>query len=198
MNEEEVKNITETESETDMADIDDIALEEVNEEGEVDAKTTIKKLREKIKKLEQEKKEYLSGWQRANADYANFKKEVDEKRKTDIKFASKRLIIDLLPTLDAYDMARANKASWEAVSSDWRMGIEYIFTQLIRTLENEGVTQYGNEGDLFDPAKHESVENIEVDDPSKDGKIALILQKGYKMGDTIIRVSRVKVFTHTN
>lgn len=196
MNEDEVKNIPDTEEEIDTAD--EIAFEEVNEDGEMDVKATIKKLREKIKKLEQEKKDYLSGWQRANADYANFKKEVETRRKDDIAFASKRLITDLLPTLDAYDMARANKEAWESVSANWRMGIEYIFGQLLRTLENEGVTQYGEEGEVFDPAKHESVENVTTDDESKDNTISQVMQKGYKIGDTIIRVSRVKVFTHNN
>ena len=105
----------------------DVEFEEVNEEGEVDAKTTIKKLREKIKKLEGEKQEYLDLSQRTRADYVNFKKEVDANRVTERKFATKRFIEELLPVLDSYDMAQGNKEAWEKVDQNWRIGIEYIF-----------------------------------------------------------------------
>ena len=173
---------------------DDLTFEELHEDGEVDIKATLKKLRLKIKTLEQEKKEYLGGWQRAQADYANFKKEVDAKRKDDIKFANRRLILEILPVLDAYDMAKTNKEAWEKVDHNWRIGIEYIFGILVATLEREGVTQYGNENDIFDPTLYESVESVETDDEEKDTTVAQILQKGYKTGDTILRVSRVKVY----
>ena len=65
--------INETEENTeDVTPVDDVSFEETNEEGELDARTTIKKLREKIKKLESEKQEYLDLSQRTRADYANF------------------------------------------------------------------------------------------------------------------------------
>lgn len=190
-------------NEDNLPDIDDMAVtgekdsnevefEEVNEEGEVDARTTIKKLREKIKKLEAEKKEYLDLSQRTKADYMNFKKEVESNRMQDRKFASRKLIEELLPVLDAYDMAQANKEAWEKVDQNWRMGIEYIFNQLKGVLEKEGVTQFGQIGDVFDPELHESMEHVDVDDESKDNTLVQVLQKGYKMADTILRPARVK------
>ena len=172
---------------------DDVSFEDVNEEGEVDARTTIKKLREKIKKLESEKQEYLDLSQRTRADYANFKKEVESNRTLDRKFATKRFIEDLLPVLDAYDMAQANKEAWEKVDQNWRIGIEYIFGQFRSVLEKEGVTQFGKVGDTFDPKLHESIEIITVDDESKNDTIAKILQNGYKMHDSILRPARVHV-----
>jgi molecular chaperone GrpE len=174
--------------------IDDVAFEETNEEGEVSARDTIKKLREKIKTLEKEKGDYMLGWQRANADYANFKKETESGRKEDIRFASKRLIRDILPVLDSYDLARGNKDAWEKVDQNWRIGVEYIFGQLVSVLSDEGALQYGKEGELFDPSLHESIELVHTDDESKDGKVAQVLQSGYKMGDAILRVARVKVY----
>ena len=174
--------------------IDDVAFEETNEEGEVSAKDTIKKLRERIKTLEKEKGEYMLGWQRANADYANFKKETESGRKEDLRFASKRLIRDTLPVLDSYDLAKGNKEAWEKVDQNWRIGIEYIFGQLVSVLSDEGAVQYGKEGERFDPSLHESIELVDTDDESKDGKVAQVLQSGYKMGDTILRVARVKVY----
>jgi molecular chaperone GrpE (heat shock protein) len=85
---------------------DEISFEVVNEDGETDIRITIKKLREKIKKLEQEKQEYLDLSQRTRADYVNYKREVDANRVSDRKFATKRFIEELLPVLDSYDMAQ--------------------------------------------------------------------------------------------
>ena len=148
---------------------DDVSFEDVNDEGEVDAKTTIKKLREKIKKLESEKQEYLDLSQRTRADYANFKKEVDQGRLMERKLATKRLIESLLPVLDAYDMAKGNTEAWEKVDQNWRVGIEYIFGQLRTVLENEGVVQFGKIGEIFDPNLHESMENVPVTDEQENG-----------------------------
>lgn len=174
------------------SETDDVEFEELNDEGEVDARSTIKKLREKIKKLEGEKKEYLDLSQRSRADYMNLKKEIDTERITGRKFATKRLIEELLPVLDAYDMAQGNKEAWEAVDKNWRMGIEYIFGQLRAVLEREGVMQYGQIGDQFDPHLHESMEHVPVTDESQNEKLVQVLQKGYKMGDIVLRPARVK------
>ena len=172
---------------------DDVSFEETNEEGEVDSRTTIKKLREKIKKLEGEKQEYLDLSQRTRADYANYKKEVDANRIIERKFATKRFIEELLPVLDAYDMAQANTEAWEKVDKNWRMGIEYIFNQFKTVLEGEGVTQFGKLGETFDPLLHESMQSVEVIDEKDDEKILKILQNGYKIQDSILRPARVHV-----
>jgi molecular chaperone GrpE len=187
MNNEEEIETTNNEPEH----IDDVSFEDTNEEGEIDAKSTIKKLREKIKKLEEEKQEYLDLSQRTRADYANFKKEVETNRASDRKFATKRFIEDLLPVLDSYDMAQGNKEAWEKVDANWRMGIEYIFGQLRTVLENEGVTQFGKVGDTFDPNLHESMEMVKVTNESENDKIVRVLQSGYRMNDMILRPARV-------
>ncbi|MEN9337892.1 MAG: hypothetical protein RIQ41_206 [Candidatus Parcubacteria bacterium] len=200
--EKDIPDMTETTVTEDVHDIDDMNVsreadeatwdvEEVNEEGEVDTRTTIKKLREKIKKLEAEKKEYLDLSQRTRADYMNLKKEIDSERITGRKFATKRFIEELLPVLDAYDMAQVNKESWEKVDQNWRVGIEYIFGQLRTVLEREGVTSFGKVGDVFDPMLHESMETVPVTDSSKNDTIMKVLQSGYRMHDTVLRPARV-------
>lgn len=198
MNEEHKEDSTgDVESVIEETDVNedqgDVSFEEVNEEGEVDARTTIKKLREKIKKLEGEKQEYLDLSVRTRADYANFKKEVDANRLNDRKFATKRFIEDLLPVLDAYDMAQANKEAWEKVDANWRMGIEYIFNQLKTVLEGEGVTQFGKIGDTFDPLLHETMQTVAVDTEEENDKVVKILQNGYKMHGNVLRPARVHV-----
>jgi molecular chaperone GrpE len=191
MNDEYKEDNVNVQEDTTEVEHDDVLFEEVNEEGEVDAKTTIKKLREKIKKLETEKQEYLDLSQRTRADYANYKKEVDANRVSDRKLATKRFIEDLLPVLDAYDMAQANKEAWEKVDANWRMGIEYIFNQFRTVLEGEGVTQFGKIGDAFDPLLHESMEHVKVESENGNDKVVRVLQNGYKMHDMILRPARV-------
>lgn len=198
-NEDEIiKNNTETtnsstnQEETETTDeVEDVSFEEINEDGEVDVRATVKKLREKIKKLEGEKQEYLDLSQRTRADYANYKKEVEANRVSDRKFATKHFIEELLPVLDSYDMAQGNKEAWEKVDANWRMGIEYIFNQFKTVLEGEGVKQFGKVGDTFDPTMHESIEHVKVENEKENDTIVKVLQNGYKMNDSIIRPARV-------
>lgn len=184
------EELTGTDSATDS---DDVSFEETNEEGEVDAKTTIKKLREKIKLLEKEKQEYLDQSLRSRADYMNFKKEVESNRLLDRKFATKKFIEELLPVMDAYDMAQGNQDAWEKVDKNWRMGIEYIFGQLRNVLEKEGVIQHGKIGELFDPNHHESIELVTVANKDEHDKIVRVLQNGYRMHESNLRPARVHV-----
>lgn len=185
--------MNDTHDELEKEPTDDVSFEEVNEDGEVDAKTSLKKLREKIKQLEKEKQEYLDLSQRTRADYANFKKEVETHKAQDRKYATRRFIEQLFPVLDGYDMAQGNKEAWEKVDSNWRMGIEYIFGQLRSVLESEGVTRYGAVGDTFSPELHESIELTRVASESEHDKITRVLQQGYRMHDTVIRPAKVHV-----
>jgi molecular chaperone GrpE len=193
----DIDGATDTTAHGNETHVDDVTFEEVNEDGENNPQATIKKLREKVKKLEQEKNDNLHGWTRAQADYVNFKKEVEERRKDDIKFATKRLLTDILPALDAYTLAQSNKESWEKVDANWRMGIEYIFGQLLSTLEKEGLTAYGEVGQPFDPNLHESIEVIPTSHKEEDNTLQVILQKGYLLNGQVLRVARVKTASYT-
>ena len=183
---------------------DDVIFEELNSEGEEmsekqKGKNKEEKLKEKfedkIERLEKERDEYLRGWQRVQADYKNREKEIEEYKKSIIKFANSDLVKDILPVLDGYDMARSNKEQWEGVDSNWRVGIEYLFSQLLKVLETNGVEVFGNEGEAYNPNLHEAIEMIDLKDEEKDkdGKIISVIQKGYKIGEKILRPARVKV-----
>ena len=73
------------------------------------------------------------------------------------------------------------------------MGIEYIFGQLRSVLLNEGVTQFGKVGDVFDPNLHESMEMVKVTNKDEHDKIVRVLQSGYRMNDMVLRPARVHV-----
>lgn len=178
-----------------MEAFDDVSVVPSTEDGdELPTKDVVKKLREDLAQARKDKEEYLTGWQRAKADYVNLQKSEAEKLKDVRFFVTTGLIEDLLPTLDSFDMAFANKETWEKVDPNWRSGVEYIGKQFNQALENYGVAKINQVGIKFDPTLHESVESIETDDQSKDHLIESVIQSGYKIGDKVIRPARVKIF----
>lgn len=175
---------------------DDVVEFVFNADGEEDLKATLKKLRKDLKEAKAEKMEYLTQLQRERADFQNFKKGESDRISQMGGYVREKMTEDLLPVLDAYDMAFANKEAWEKVEKNWRMGVEYIHQQLIKVLNDNGIEEIATkEGDTFDPALHEPMQNVETDDASKDQTIQKIIQKGYKAKDKILRPARVIVFT---
>jgi molecular chaperone GrpE len=190
-----MKNDDEIKQENNEEIIDDVTFVDSTEDGdELPTKDIVKKLREDIKNLRKEKEEYLTGWQRSKADYANAQKEMDTKIKDLRGFITAGLVEDLLPALDAFDMALSNKEAWEKVDANWRNGMEYIHQQFGKTLESYNISKIDSTGVVFDHNVHEAIENIDTDDQSKDHTIAMVIQSGYKMGDKVIRPARVKVY----
>lgn len=175
---------------------DDVVFEETVEgEGEAFSKDKIKKLRDDLKTAQAEKTDYLTNWQKERADFINYKKGEDERKKQTLDFAREQFVEELLPVLDAYDIAFSNKEAWEKVEKNWRMGVEYIHQQLLKVLLDNGVTEVSpSVGDAIDANLHDGIDTVETDDDNKDGTVAVIMQKGYKMKDRVLRPARVKVF----
>ena len=184
---------TKKEAKVEENNSEEIVFEEENSKSSFGG-GSVKKLKEKIKKLEEEKKEYLNGWQRARAEMVNLKKNHQEEKKLFTSLGKEALLKEIIPVLDNFDAAFSNKEAWERVDSAWRTGVEYIYNQFIQILENNGVSQFGSEGDDFDENLYTSIETVETDDEKKDSKIATVIQKGYKMGDKIVREAKVKTY----
>lgn len=172
---------------------EDIVLEEDAETKGIDTKDIVAKLREKLKIAESEKQEYLNGWQRAKADYINSRKKDEETNRELAKYATEDVLLDIIPVLDSFDMAFGNKEAWEKISLDWRKGVEYIYSQLLSVLGSRGLKQNIPIGEIFDPMKHEAVETIDTENESEDQKIVAVVQKGYSLGDRVIRAAKVKI-----
>lgn len=174
---------------------EDIVFEPENETGEIafDANKKLKKVKEDLKKCQEEKQEYLDGWQRVKADFVNYKKRSEEDKKVLRKYASEDLVMSILPTLDNFEAALKDHGESEEIKK-WKIGFDHIYGQLKRTLESVGVEELNPLDADFDPNEHEAVEEIETDDEKLDHKVAEVVMKGYKMGDKILRAPQVKVW----
>jgi molecular chaperone GrpE len=176
-------------------EFEDVTFVESTEDGDaLPQKDVVKKLREDLKTTRKEKEEYLTGWQRAKADYVNLQKEMAELRSNSSLIAKEKMAKNFLPVLDSFDMAFANKEAWEKVDPNWRMGVEYIFQQFMTALSESGIEKIDNIDVTFDPNLHQSIETIPTDNEAKDHTIEKVLQAGYKIGDRMIRPARVTVW----
>ena len=173
---------------------DDIELEEINEDGEIDYKSIIKKLKERVKLLEKEKQDNLNGWMRSQADYKNREIQIQKDMNDWGDRAVKKFAEELLIVLDTYDSARSNRKAWEAVDSNWRAGIEYIFTTFEDKLKDKGFDKFGNIGEDFDPNIHEGLGVVPTDKESDNNRIAEVIMSGYKYKGIVFRAAKVKVF----
>lgn len=164
---------------------DSVVAEEVSAE-------TIKKLRAKLKEAEQKSSEYLLGWQRARADFVNYKKREAEEKESFMKYAGEQIMLDVIAVLDSFEMAFADKANWEKADKNWRDGVTLIYNQLKKSLEKNGLSSEEPVGLDFDPMNHMAIAMVETD-KSQEGKVVEVLQKGYSLHGRIIRPAKVKV-----
>jgi len=177
--------MTDTQEHTQQEEV--LEEEHIASTEEVDTEETqVEETPEQI--TERERAEYLDGWQRAQAELVNLKKRHEEDRKMFTTLGKESLLQDLIPMLDNFDAAMANKEVWESVDANWRMGIEYIHNQFVQTLENNNVVVFGVVGDAFDTALHEPVES-----EGEGEVITAVMQKGYKVGDRVVRPAKVKL-----
>jgi molecular chaperone GrpE len=154
----------------------------------------VKKLKEKIKILEKEKQEYMDGWQRERADFVNYKKRSDQEKIDVIKYSNENLVSELIPVLESFEMAFANKEAWEKIDKNWRVGVEYIHTQLLKVLGDYGFKEMNPVGEKFDPKLHVAEEVVTTDDEKKDGIISVVKKKGYMLNDRVVIAPKVVVF----
>jgi molecular chaperone GrpE len=189
MSDEEIKKDPEnTEPE------DDVVEFEFNDDGEEDLKKTLKKLRADLKVAKKEKEEYLTGWQKERADFANYKKQEENQKSLFSEAVRERILTRFLSVLDSFNMAFANKEAWEKVDPNWRKGVEYIYGQMNTVFEEYGVKPVGEVGEMFDPNIHESIDTVAADKKEDNHKVAKVIQKGYKLGERVIRPARVNVY----
>lgn len=143
------------------------------------ASESIAKLKGKLKEAEGKAKEYLDGWQRAQAEFVNIRKRDDEAKAEFLKFAKADLIEQLMPVLDSLELSlpHGNKE------------LEVVYKQLLSILKTNGLEQDNPIGEMFDPKLHESIGTLE----GEENKILEVMQKGYILQGKILRPAKVKV-----
>jgi molecular chaperone GrpE len=141
--------------------------------------------------LAEEKKraeEYLANWQRAQADFINYKRRAEQERLEFNSFANANLVLGILPVLD--DLERAIKAIPEDFNGhDWVEGVKLVERKFKTTLEGQGVKPILALGMAFDPKLHEAIRH----EKGKEGMVIAEYQKGYVLNDRLLRPSRVSV-----
>lgn len=161
------------------------AQEAVAEEAqELEARTAEEKLQEALGKVE----EYLTMAQRVQADFDNYRKRTKATRAEAFEDGAREMVKQLLPVVDNLERAIAQESADEGLLS----GVKLVYRQLMEVLEKRGVSEINRAGEKFDP----NLENAVMQGDSSEGEpgtVCAVLQKGYKMGDFVLRHAMVKV-----
>lgn len=170
---------------------EDLDFEPEDELGTVGAaQAKIQKLRDELKEAKEKRDEYLDGWQRCKADMVNAKKDASDALSRASGRGKEILVEELIPALDGFDMAMQGEA-WNSVDKAWRSGIESIRAHIESVLKSHGVEIYGKEGEQFDPALHEPIQETEG---GTSNTVAKVLRRGYRMNERVLRAAQVSVF----
>jgi molecular chaperone GrpE len=153
-------------------------------------------LEKEVERYRAEAADYLDQLKRARADYANYKRRAEAERSELAQAANAYLILKILPALDDLDRAFMTLPH-ELASLTWVDGIKLIQRKLQVALESVGLTAIDVKGAKFDPALHEAISH-EPSADHEDGDILGEAQKGYRLGDKVLRPSMVRVAKHVD
>jgi molecular chaperone GrpE len=153
----------------------------VTEEGELT-------LEEQLAALEAERDEHLNDLKRVAAEFENYRKRVLRDQESLVARAHERLVKELLPVLD--DLERALAAAEEHEEAKLEEGVRLVHRELADALGREGLAEIETNG-VFDPHVHEAL----LSQPSEaaEGSVLEVVQKGYRLGDRVLRPARVVV-----
>jgi len=173
-------------------------VDEAQDGGAEQPAKVVEELRTEIEALQAEltgnrakADEYLDGWQRSRAEFANYKKRIERDQLAVAQNAAGRIIKRYLEILDDLERALKNRPQ-EGEGAAWANGIELIYRKFKSILESEGITPMEADGQLFDPNLHEAITSEESDE-YESGQIIEVLQQGYMLGDRVLRPAMVRV-----
>ena len=173
-----------------MADEQTLNQESINtEEEQPKANTEIEDLKNDNERLQKELNIQKDLFLRVAAEYDNYRKRTERDRLLIYNDATANAVESMLGVADSLEMA--NK-SVGGTQSDYQKGLELVINQLNASFKKLGVESFGNVGDSFNPDIHNAIVH-EEDENAGENMIAEVFQKGYKLGDKIIRHAMVKV-----
>ncbi len=160
------------------------------ERSEGEKENKIAKMREELNACRKEKQEYMNGWQRAKADYVNALKRFEGDAKASELKGKIRAVETLLPAFDALERAKEHGEIPE--------GFLAIAKQIESAFATLGLEEIGKVGEKFNPALHEAFAQDAAETIETDDTITAVLEKGWKIGDSVIRPAKVKVAHFAN
>jgi molecular chaperone GrpE len=149
-------------------------------------------LEEKVAALEVERDEYLNDLKRVAADFENYRKRAARDQESLVARAHERLVKELLPVLD--DLERALAAAEEHEEARLEDGVRLVHRALKAALDREGLVEIETNG-RFDPHVHEAL--LSQPSSEEEGSVLEVVQKGYRLGDHVVRPARVVVAAAT-
>ncbi len=169
------------------AEAEAVAVEATAEDAE-EVELTIE---EQLKVAQGEAADFRDRWMRVQAEFANARKRMDKQRTLTYQNATADLTAKILPAIDDFERAIGSVPT-EVSENSWFEGIVLVQKKLLGILENIGVQSIESVGQPFDPNFHEAIQQ-EPSDEYESGIVARELQKGYQLGDRVIRPSLVTV-----
>lgn len=128
---------------------------------------------------------------RAQADFDNFRRRTLKEKEDLAKYASLKLVTELVPILDNFERAIATNPN-SGDTESFTKGVDMIFRQLQQVLEQEGLTAMNTVGEAFNPEFHQAIMQVESDE-YEEGIVVEEVQKGYMLKDRVLRPAMVKV-----
>jgi molecular chaperone GrpE len=163
--------------------------------GQAAPSAELQALEKELESAKAQAAEYLEGWQRARAEFANYKRRVEKEQSEAYQNAASRVIGRFVDVLDDFNRAEQDKPadmSDATALAKWAAGVSLIQRKLQNILDAEGVERIPAEGLVFDPALHEAVTH-EDSEEHEPGQIIGVVRQGYRMGDKVIRPALVRV-----
>jgi len=176
------------EAEDELHEVPEIEVIDSDDEDDLD---TCEELEMKLAGALSEKEEYLDGWQRTQADFANYKKRVERDRQQVQQNATANVVRRYLEILDDLERALANQPQ-DGEGAVWADGIDLVYRKWLNALEVNDVKPMEVDDQLFDPELHEAISHEESDE-HESGEVIEVVQTGYFIGDRVLRPARVRV-----
>lgn len=176
--------------ETRTETLEDLIIERPEQPGEIRTEE-LGNLQQELAEAQAKATEYLDGWQRSRAEFANYRKRVEREQAETYQRAAGNIIKRFVEILDDLELALRNRPT-QGDGAAWSNGIELIYRKLLAILENEGVTQMMALGFPFDPNFHEAIA-MAPSDQHQSGTVIEIVKQGYLLGDRILRPALVRV-----
>lgn len=166
-------------------------MEENQAEAETEAETEAEARPQEesaLEKAQAQAEEYLNLAQRVQADFENYRRRTKATRAEAYEDGAREVIKQLLPVVDNLERAIAQETTDEAMAT----GVKMVYRQLMDALEKRGVSVIDRPGEKFDPNLENAVMQGTTDE-GEPGTVCAVLQKGYKLGEFVLRHAMVKV-----